>query len=84
MTRENLQDLTQNKSSSHQVFATQDSAPTRNPNGDLFSDFFCTCFVCLIVVVVFVICLCLSAPVLQVITRKSHVSSWLLKGGREI
>ena len=43
MTRENLQDLIQSKSSSHRVYATQDVTPTRNPNGEPFLTF-CTCF----------------------------------------
>ena len=43
MTRENLQDLIQSKSSSHRVYANQDVTPTRNPNGEPFLTF-CTCF----------------------------------------
>ena len=43
MTRENLRDLVQSKSSSHRVYATQDVTPTRNLNGEPFLTF-CTCF----------------------------------------
>ena len=43
MTRENLRDLIQSKSSSHRVYATQDVTPTRNLNGEPFLTF-CTCF----------------------------------------
>ena len=42
MTRENLRDLVQSKSSSHRVYATQDVTPTQNLNGEPFLTF-CTC-----------------------------------------
>ena len=43
MTRGNVRDFIQSKSSSHRVYATQDVTPTRNPNGETFLTF-CTCF----------------------------------------
>ena len=39
MTRENLRDLIESKSSSHRVFPTQDVTPTRNPIGEPFLTF---------------------------------------------